>query len=374
MDKHQLTQLIKDKALELGYVDVGITTAEPFEGYREEIDSRPGYDFLRNRKAGTYEMADPKNLMPDAKCIISTIASFSRTAYPSELLPYVGRAYLGREYLARADSPQGFKKARFIAFLEEKGIKVGNKDSEYALSLPDRAAAARAGIITYGRNNFAYSVKHGSFIIITNFLVDADLETVSCKMKSPCPPNCDRCVKACPTGALYAPHKLDPSKCKLYVQIRPLPIEDELLEDLGLSIHGCDLCQEVCPRNKKVLERAVVADPFLDRVAAEFDLAKILLLDDEYYEHYIEPIMYNYIREKWIFKRNAAIAIGNSHDASYLPALHKALSEHDERVEPYIIWAIKQIESSKNSADGDDLGKSSPRAIDEEAIGKAQIN
>ena len=106
-------------------------------------------------------------------------------------------------------------------------------------------------------------------------------------------------------------------------------------------------------------------------MAAEFDLAKILLLDDEYYEHYIEPIMYNYIREKWIFKRNAAIAIGNSHDASYLPALHKALSEHDERVEPYIIWAIKQIESS---AGGDDLGKSSPRAIDEEAIGKAQIN
>ena len=352
MDKHQLTRLVKDKALELGYADVGVTGAEPFEGYREEIDARPGYDFLRDRKIGPYAMADPRKLMPEAKCIISTIASFSHVAYPQKLLPYIGRAYLGREYLARADSPQGFKKARFIAFLEEKGIRVGNKDAERALSLPDRAVAARAGLITYGNNNFAYSVKHGSFVIITNFLVDAELECVSYEMKSPCPKGCRRCIEACPTGALYAPHKLDPTKCKLYAQIRPAPIEDEMRRGMGLSIHGCDLCQEACPRNKKALERAVEKDPFLERLAEEFDLSKVLSIDDEYYEHYIEPVMYNYIREKWIFKRNAAIAMGNSRDVSYLPALRTALAEHDERIEPYVLWAIGQIEDGKGGAGG----------------------
>ena len=112
---------------------------------------------------------------------------------------------------------------------------------------------------------------------------------------------------------------------------------------MGLRIHGCDVCQEVCPRNKAVLSKACVKDNFLELTAEKFDLAKVLNMDDEYYEEVVWPIMYNYIRGIRYFRRNAAIAIGNSRDEKYVPDLITAAQDSDPLIREYAVWALGKI-------------------------------
>ncbi len=345
--KSQLTRIIKDKALELGYADVGVTSADPFEGYREEMESRPGYDRWFTMPTGPYAGADPKDVMPELKSIICTVFDFSKTAYPEELTRSIGRAYLGRGYLPNEGSVNGFRHASFIAFLRELGIQV---DESGPYRVPDRYAAARAGLVTYGGNNLAYAEDCGSLVIISSFLVDVDLDYDVPSVKRPCPPDCSKCVKACPTGALYEPGKLNYTKCMLARQINPAPIEEEMREQMGLSIHGCDRCQEACPRNEPVLAKATRKDPFLERLRQEFDLEKVLLLDDAYYERVVYPVMYNYITVPWLFQRNAAIALGNTLDPVHLPVLRRAKEACPEEVQEYIDWAIMRIQGEGASA------------------------
>lgn len=338
--KSELTRIIKDKALELGYADVGITSADAFEGYREEMEARPGYERWFTNPMGPYAGADPKEVMPSARSIICATFDFSKTAYPEKLVKSVGRAYLGRCYVPKPDSLNGIRRLKLIEFLKDLGIQV---DESGFYRIPDRYAGARAGVVTYGGNNLVYGKGCGSFLILVTLLVDVELDYDKPTVERPCPPDCERCVAACPTGALYEPGKLWYGKCILAQQTSPGIIEEGLREGMGLSIHGCDCCQEVCPRNEPILARAQQKDPFLERLAEEFDLEKVLLLDDAYYERVVYPIMYNYITERWIFQRNAAIALGNTKDVSHMPALHKAKEVCPPEVQEYIDWAIERI-------------------------------
>lgn len=116
---------------------------------------------------------------------------------------------------------------------------------------------------------------------------------------------------------------------------------------MGVRIHGCDVCQTVCPRNRKALEKAVVKDPFLELLDDEFDLEKILFLDDAYYDETVRPIMYNYIKDPNIFRRNAAVALGNTGDPGHIDALRKARDLFDdEDLLKAIDWAIDRLSTS----------------------------
>ncbi|MGI6216414.1 MAG: epoxyqueuosine reductase [Coriobacteriales bacterium] len=346
LSKSDLTRLIKDKALELGYALVGITSAEPFEGYREEVESRPGSEWLVQADKMPYQGADPRDVMSSAKSIICLVEDYSKKSYPEKLVKSFGRCYLARCYVPKPESINGLRRAQFVQFLKDLGIGV---DESGLLRIPERYAAARAGVVTYGGNNFAYAEGCGSFVIVIGIIVDVELDYDEPTVKRPCPPDCNRCVEACPTGALYEKGKLNTHKCMLMMEIGPQPIPEEMRPKLGTSIHGCDLCQEACPRNKKVLENPPLKDPFLERLAEEFDLEKVLLLDDGYYERVIYPIAYNYIpyEARWMFQRNAAIALGNSGDPSHLPALRRAREECPDEVLEYVDWAIVQLEEQE---------------------------
>ena len=126
--------------------------------------------------------------------------------------------------------------------------------------------------------------------------------------------------------------------------------QDEIWEEMGLRIHGCDECQLACPRNHAALHAPKRQDVFLETLTREFDLEKVLELDEEYYETVVHPIMYNYIKDADIFRRNAAIAIGNSGDPVHLPALRRALDATDrEPVRKAIAWAIKRLEQGEQT-------------------------
>ena len=130
----------------------------------------------------------------------------------------------------------------------------------------------------------------------------------------------------------------------LFNNMNPMEIPIDLWENMGTHIHGCDICQKACPRNKKILENASRKDYFLEELDKKFDLEKVLLMDEKYYIDVIYPIMHNYIKDMNYFRRNAAIAMGNSGNKTYIQALKKVLNNENEQVRNAAQWAIDKLE------------------------------
>ena len=340
-----LSKKIKLKALELGFVKAGITDASDFTTHFQKLSERPEYDFFRKDVRDPLSGTKPKDVYPNAQSIISVAYSYGHIRFPENLVGTIGRAYQARCYNPPAQTMNGARITLFKQFLADNGITVFNK-----ILVPDRVAAARAGVVSYGKNNFAYADEYGSFIILRSFVVDTLLTYDASTEHCTCPENCRICIDACPTGAILKPGYLNPHKCIAfnnwncgYLDYPDTRIPYDTCEKIGSRVHGCDVCQEVCPRNKKALQMPKIDDPFLNTLAEKFHLGLLLILDDNYYQDVVKPIMYNYIKDHSYFKRNAAIAIGNSSDLQYLPYLKKALSDPDPIVREYTVWAIKKL-------------------------------
>jgi len=341
-----LTQDIKEYALDIGNCKVGISPATEFTSYIAQLREREDmYSFYINDPRQPLSGANPKTGMPTAKSIISVAFDYARESFPDTLLKSIGRAYLSRAYTPPPHRINGTRNLLMHEFLVKKGIQVSN-----ALSLPQRQAAARAGVITYGNNNFAYVDGVGSFVILHSFIVDAELDYDEPTMIVKCPEGCNKCQKACPTGAIYEPLKLNPRKCISYncwfTTGRPgisSYIPPKIREKMGQRVHGCDVCQEACPRNAKRLKLQLPENEFLALVARDFSLTKMLHMDGGFYESRVVPLMYNYIKEKKYFQRNAAIALGNTRDPAFIGDLARAMDAPDDVIRSYAAWALGQI-------------------------------
>ena len=330
------------KGLELGFSNVGFTVARDYPEYLEEARSRPNYStFAGADDSLLARLSTTKTRNPWAKSVVCATLGFSSIDYPENLVNSVARTYLARAYSPLEGTLHAFKIEALALFLEELGMRVERNQFE----MPQRVTCAEAGITTFGNNNFAYTKQDGSFVILVTFLVDRDLEPTTSSIKNGCPEGCSLCQEACPTGAILAPCSLDLDRCILFNNQRFEPgAQESIWSVMGERIHGCDACQTVCPRNHRILKQAMVKDPFLELLSKEFDLEKTLLLDDAYYEEVVHPIMYNYIRDLDIFRRNAAIALGNTGDASHIPALQEARERTDNpHVLKAIDWAIDQL-------------------------------
>lgn len=347
-----LSEDIKDYGLDLGYSKVGITTADSFPTYVAELKAR--YEMYAWYIEGAFQPltgAEPKNTMPSARSIIAVVYDGSKESFPEKLVGKIGRLYQSRCYLAPRHRINGARRQLMREFLENNGCEVAQR-----LVVPERLSAARAGIVTYGKNTFAFADGIGSFILMTAFVVDAELEYDEPTLGENCPPKCTACIDACPTGALYEPLKMDPRRCIAFNTFstqdgRPggvtSYIPPEIRDKMGTWIHGCDICQEVCPRNQKRLKAKLPQNEFLTKVAQDFELTKLLNLSEEFYAKRVQPLMYNYIREKKYFQRNAAIALGNTGDPTFIPDLAQAMQDPEELVRSYAAWALGKIGGSK---------------------------
>ena len=147
----------------------------------------------------------------------------------------------------------------------ELGVEVPGKAYTDTGPMLERDLARRAGLGWFGKNTMLISPKHGSFFFIGVLLLalelepDAPFETEHCG-------SCTRCLQACPTDAFVAPRVLDATQCVSYLTIELKgSIPEALRERMGGFVYGCDVCQSVCPWNRKFSVELADDSPFRAR-------------------------------------------------------------------------------------------------------------
>jgi epoxyqueuosine reductase len=342
------TQQLKEYALEIGYSRVGIIAADDFEEFIKILEQRiDTYDWWINAVQTPLDWARPRKMVPECKSLIVLLYDHAQKRFPESLCQMMGRVYQARCYFAPPDNINGARRELLRSFLAEAGFT-----AEELHWMPMRWAGLRAGLTTFGKNNCAYAPGLGSFIVFTVIATNATLTFDQPNVAtSTCPPDCRRCIDACPTQALIAPFQLDPRRCVGFSNWMPQIsyVPRELRPLLGGRIHGCDACQEACPRNEPVLKAnaARPRDDLLELLKDELSYQQMLHMSEGYYAARIRPLMYNYIKDPKKFQRNAAIAIGNTHDARYLPDLAQELENDDAIIRAHVAWAIGQIGGSE---------------------------
>ena len=212
--------------------------------------------------------------------------------------------------------------------------------------LVERAMAAKAGVGWIGKNTCVINQQLGSWlllgVVVTSIPVAAEggfqIGADRCG-------SCTRCIDACPTDALVAPYQMDASRCIAYLTIEKKGvIAEELREPMGRQVFGCDICQDVCPWNRRapvavkegMFARTQMVNPALDWLAG---------MDAAEFKRWFKGSPVERTRRKRLL-RNVAIAMGNSGERRFVAQLETWISAEDSVLAEAAEWALKRINGS----------------------------
>ena len=207
-------------------------------------------------------------------------------------------------------------------------------------SLEVRAAETAKGHVDFAGS--MYGLNPVPFNETSNY---ADFEGLPLRVPDRCG-SCRRCLDACPTGALFAPYQMDAAKCISYLTIEHRgPIAPELMEATGRQVFGCDICQDVCPWNRKapisadpeLATREELVNPALEWLAA---------MDEPEFERVFNGSPVRRAGYSGL-KRNVAVAMGNSRLSRLAPWLEKWSEEADEGLRGAALWALEKLKVSR---------------------------
>jgi epoxyqueuosine reductase len=220
----------------------------------------------------------------------------------------------------------------------------------------ERALASAAGLGWTGKNTCLIHPKLGSFGFLAVLLTALEVEEEKAPALLPdrCG-TCRRCLDACPTNALIAPYQMDATRCISYLTIEHRgPIEPGLMEGMGRQVFGCDICQDVCPWNRKPvlnLEHAI-ADPELDPRMELVNPALEWLAGMDQAEFELRFNGSPVRRAGFLgLSRNVAIAMGNSGQGRFAIRLEQWAAAADEGLRAAARWALKRLDRGGNSPD-----------------------
>jgi len=219
--------------------------------------------------------------------------------------------------------------------------------------LVERTMAANAGVSWIGKNTCAINQQLGSWLLLGVIITSLPIAQGG---EIPIAPDrcgsCTRCIDACPTDALVAPHEMDASRCIAYLTIEKKgAIAEELREPMGRQIFGCDICQDVCPWNRRapvsvrdgMLARSEMVNPALDWIAG---------MNNAEFKRWFKGSPLERTGRKRL-QRNVAIAMGNSGEQRFDAQLEAWATHEDPVLAEAAAWARKrlsQLDAERNQA------------------------
>lgn len=247
-----IVKQIKEKAFQLGFLEVGICEAEPLEKEANLLEM-----WLHNGYQGSMDWMDrtrkersrPASFFPEAQSIIVVADNYYRSDEPIYTPIDEGNISIyarGRDYHKVLRK----KLKALLGFIQE--ILPGAKGRVCVDSFPimEKPLAVRAGIGWIGKHTNLIIKGKGSYFFLGEILLSAKLPADEPLTDDYCG-SCNKCQVACPTDALREAYVLDATKCISYLTIEhDGEIEPDLQQKIGNWIFGCDICQEVCPWNR----------------------------------------------------------------------------------------------------------------------------
>jgi epoxyqueuosine reductase len=337
---------LKQHARELGFELVGIAPATPADGFdrlRAWLDQ--GYAgemaYMQRHAAAR---CHPSAILADVQSVVMVGLNYlPLTAHQSRLTNHVpGRGKVAR-YAKGEDYHDVLRRRlnQLLAWLQNAVSNCHGRAVVDTAPLLERDFARRAGLGWIGKNTMLLNKELGSYFFLGALLVDIELvpdpphETMHCG-------TCTACLDSCPTQAFIEPGLLDARRCISYLTIELKgTIPPELRPPMGDWVFGCDVCQEVCPWNRKA---PPASEPgFQPRADLEsIDLVELLGLSEDEFRRRFRGTALTRSKRRGLL-RNAALALGNQGDPSALPALERALHDHEPLVREAAQWAIERI-------------------------------
>jgi epoxyqueuosine reductase len=286
---------------------------------------------------GAEKRCDPQQVLPGARSIIIVALNYWQGEEPGS------RKGGARGRIARYAWGDDYHDV-MLAKLEQLGAflnELGGTQKAYVDTGPilERDHAAEAGLGWHGKSTMLIDPKLGTWFFLAEILTTLDLETDP--PQQPRCGSCQRCITACPTGAITEPHRLDARRCISYLTIElkgSIPLELRPL--IGDRIYGCDDCLEACPWNRFAAtsrEAAFAAGP-----AIGMQLRDYLALDDAGFRDLFRRSPIKRIKRRG-FMRNVCVALGNVGEESDLPGLERAAIDSEPLIAEHAAWAIRQI-------------------------------
>jgi epoxyqueuosine reductase len=333
---------LKEHAHALGFTLVGIAAAAPADGFTHLEDwlahgfAGEMHYMQRHRDA----RRDPVSVLPEVRSVVMVAMSYAAPPHepPAGLYGKVARYAGGRDY---HDVLRG-KLNELLAWVQSERRGTGGRGVVDTAPLLERDFARRAGLGWFGKNTMLLHKQHGSYTLLGALLLDCALEPDEPFTTSHCG-SCTRCLDACPTDAFAGPFQLDARRCISYLTIELRgEVPSELRGGIGEWVFGCDVCQEVCPWNRKAPPGT---EPALAPavVGRTLDLIELLGLSEEEFRRRFRDTALWRSRRRGLL-RNAAIVLGNRGDARALPALERALGDAEPLVREAAHWAIERIQ------------------------------
>ncbi len=251
-----LESRLKQQASALGFARAGIASAGPAEGFDRLRDwLERGYagemHYLhRHAEARRH----PASILPEVRSVVMLAMHHGSQPENEPEASATGKGH-GRvaRYARGADYHDVLRQRlkQLLAWVQAERPGCRGRAVVDTAPLLERDFARRAGLGWIGKNTMLLDRRLGSYFLLGALLLDLELTPDAGHDTSHCG-RCTRCLDACPTGAFAGPGLLDARRCISYLTIELRgPIPEELRSGLGEWVFGCDVCQEVCPWNRK---------------------------------------------------------------------------------------------------------------------------
>ena len=327
---------IKRRATELGLDACGVTSADPSqhaEFYRDWT-ARGAAGEMGWLTRDPDRRTDPRCVLPGARSLIIAGLNYWQPAPP-------GRGRIARYALGDDYHDILLEKLRTLAGEIERH---GAQAKIYADTGPvlEKPLAQRAGLGWQGKSTMLLHRGFGPWLLLGEIITTLELEP-DAPATDHCG-SCQRCLDACPTGAIIAPYQLDARRCIAYLTIELKgSIPEEMRPLIGDRVYGCDECLEVCPWNRfaQTTREARFLAPTRSLQAGD-GLRELLEISATDFKSRFARSPILRIKRRGLL-RNVCVVLGNIGTLDDLPALKRA-EQHDEPlVREHAAWAVRQI-------------------------------